>query len=499
MSKDRGPIPNSYRLLDGRLIAGEYPGDRGDEAARAKLGALLDAGVTCFMDLTEAHELEPYDAILAEESAVRGVRARHVRLPITDVSVPREPERMRTILDAIDAEVREGGTVYVHCWGGVGRTGTVVGCHLVRSGMTGDEALARVAELFRSMAKSRRRPRSPETDEQEAYVRSWKEKPAHANRGGLTEKMSDDTMRDRVRGALIGLAVGDAVGTTVEFKPPGTFPPVTDMVGGGPFGLKPGEWTDDTSMALCLAESLIECGGFDVRDQMTRYVRWWREGHLSSTGRCFDIGNTTRAALARFERTGDPFAGSTEPNAAGNGSLMRLAPVAMFYARRAEEGIAACGESSRTTHGAREAVDACRYFGGLLIGAMIGVSKAELLAPMYSPVPGLWEREPLAPKIAAVAGGSFARRSPPDIRGGGYVVESLEAALWAFATTDNYRDGCLEAVNLGDDADTTAAVYGQLAGAYYGESAVPGEWRERLALLESIDRYADSLDIASQR
>ena len=147
----------------------------------------------------------------------------------------------------------------------------------------------------------------------------------------------DDAKRDRVRGALIGLAVGDAVGTTVEFKAPGTFPPVTDMVGGGPFGLRAGEWTDDTSMALCLAESLIECRGFNARDQMERYVKWWRHGHLSSTGRCFDIGNTTRDALARFERTGEPFSGSTSPNAAGNGSLMRLAPVAMFYVRQPEE------------------------------------------------------------------------------------------------------------------------------------------------------------------
>jgi len=305
--------------------------------------------------------------------------------------------------------------------------------------------------------------------------------------------MTDDAMRDRIRGALIGLAVGDAVGTTVEFKPPGTFPPVTDMVGGGPFRLKPGEWTDDTSMALCLAESLIECRGFDARDQITRYVRWWRHGHLSSTGRCFDIGNTTRDALSRFERTGEPVAGSTDANTAGNGSLMRLAPVAMFYARRPEEGIAVCGESSRTTHGAREAVDACRYFGGLLFGAINGASKQELLSPMYSPVPGLWEREPLAAKIAEVAAGSFARRSPPEIAGTGYVVKSLEAALWAFAMTDNYKDGCLEAVNLGDDADTTAAVYGQLGGAYYCESAIPGEWRERLALRATLDGYAESL------
>jgi len=116
---------------------------------------------------------------------------------------------------------------------------------------------------------------------------------------------------ERYRGALVGLAVGDALGTTLEFKRPGTFAPITDMVGGGPFGMKPGQWTDDTSMALCLAENLIECRGFDPVDQLTRYCRGYREGHLSSTGRCFDIGNTTRTALERFEETGEPFSGST--------------------------------------------------------------------------------------------------------------------------------------------------------------------------------------------
>ena len=493
MSKDRGPIPNSYVLLDGRLIAGEYPGDRNNGPASAKLGALLDADVRTFVDLTEAPELKPYDKLLATEAKARGVEAKHVRVPIKDVSVPHAASVMCEILDTIDDGLRAGGKVYVHCWGGVGRTGTVIGCHLVRSGLSGDEALARVAALFKSMEKSSRRNRSPETHEQDAYVRSWREPAspnAELNAGSMT---IDDARRDRIRGALIGLAVGDAVGTTVEFKPPGTFEPVTDMVGGGPFNLQPGQWTDDTSMALCMAESLIECVGFNARDQMERYVRWWREGHLSSTGKCFDIGNMTRAALAWFEKTRDPYAGSTEPNAAGNGSLMRLAPVAMFYASRPEEGVAKCGESSRTTHGAREAVDACRYFGGLLIGAMNGVSKDELLSPMYSPVPGLWEREPLAPKIAEVAGGSFARRSPPEIVGTGYVVKSLEAALWAFATTDNYRDGCLAAVNLGNDADTTAAIYGQIAGTCYGEGGIPLSWRRTIAHAATVEGFADTL------
>lgn len=294
---------------------------------------------------------------------------------------------------------------------------------------------------------------------------------------------------ERYRGCLLGLATGDAVGTTVEFRPPGSFTPVTDMVGGGPFRLSPGQWTDDTSMALCLAESLLACGEFDAADQMRRYVRWWREGYLSSTGTCFDIGNTTRAALARFEETGEPYAGSTDDRTAGNGALMRLAPVPLFYAQRPERAIQRSADSARTTHGARAAVDACRYFAGLIVGALQGVAKAELLAPGYTPAPGAWERAPLCDAVAEVAQGSFRRRNPPEIRGRGYVVDTLEAALWAFDRTDSFRDGCLRVVNLGDDADTTGAVYGQLAGAFYGELGIPAEWQARLhasALLATL-------------
>ena len=210
-------------------------------------------------------------------------------------------------------------------------------------------------------------------------------------------------MLDRYRGALLGLATGDALGTTLEFSRPGTFEPIDDMEGGGPFKLQPGDWTDDTSMALCLAESLIECGDFDPVDQLTRYVRWMREGYLSSNGVCFDIGGTVHAALDRFERSGEPWCGSTDERSAGNGSIMRLAPVPLFFAHAPETAIARSADSSRTTHGAKEAVDACRYMAGLIIGALQGKSKEELLAPLFTPVPGLWGREPLAPKVHAVA------------------------------------------------------------------------------------------------
>ncbi len=305
--------------------------------------------------------------------------------------------------------------------------------------------------------------------------------------------MSDITTRDRFRGCLLGLAAGDALGTTLEFKAPGTFEPITDMIGRGPFGLQPGQWTDDTSMALCLAASLIETGGFDPLDQMQRYVRWFREGYMSSTGECFDIGNTTHDALSHFERFGDPFAGSTNPNAAGNGSLMRLAPVPMRYAASPQEAIDRSAESSMTTHGAPECIDACRYYGGLLVGALNGVDKETLLSARCCPVEGLWQRSPLARKIDEIAAGSFKRKEPPAIRGTGYVVDTLEAALWAFHRTDTFREGALKVVNLGDDADTTGAVYGQLAGAYYGAEGIPPEWRDKLTMRAAIEQMAERL------
>jgi ADP-ribosylglycohydrolase len=310
---------------------------------------------------------------------------------------------------------------------------------------------------------------------------------------GNRSKHVDAFAPSRFHGALLGLAAGDALGTTLEFKQPGTFEPIDDMVGGGAHNLEPGQWTDDTSMALCLAASLVEKGGFDPKDQMERYVRWWQEGYMSSTGSFFDIGGTVQTALMAFDLTGDPFSGSTDPQSAGNGSLMRLAPVPMFYAADAGKAISRAADSSRITHGAAEAVDACRYFSGLVTGALQGRPKDELLSENFSPVPLLWRTNPLAPAIADIASGSFKEKEPPEIRGGGYVVHSLEATLWAFHKSEDFRSGALLAVNLGDDADTTGAVYGQIAGAYYGEEGIPTEWREKLALLEVLDDLANSL------
>jgi ADP-ribosyl-[dinitrogen reductase] hydrolase len=303
--------------------------------------------------------------------------------------------------------------------------------------------------------------------------------------------MQQKELKDQYRGCLLGLAVGDAVGTTLEFRAPGSFAPLEDMLGGGPFHLKAGQWTDDTSMALCLAASLVERKGFDAPDQMKRYVRWRDEGYMSSTGSCFDIGGTVSTSLRRFEATGEPFAGSTEPGTAGNGSIMRLAPVPLFYARDPRAAIEKSAESSQTTHGAQTAVDACRYLGALIVGALHGSSKEELLSSYYSPVANYWQQNPLAPEIDEIAAGSFKQHNPPEIRGTGYAVKSLEAALWAFYHSTSFREGCLLAVNLGEDADTTGAVYGQLAGAFYGAQGIPQEWLTRLGQRELIESFAD--------
>jgi len=301
------------------------------------------------------------------------------------------------------------------------------------------------------------------------------------------------TTLDRYRGAMLGLAAGDALGTTLEFKHPGSFEPLTDMVGGGPFDLKPGEWTDDTSMALCLAESLITKRAFDPIHQLETYVRWWRDGHLSVKGRCFDIGNATRASLATFQEHHQPYSGSTSPGSAGNGSLMRLAPAPLAFAMNPVEAIHMAGESSRTTHGAVECVDACRYFAGLILAAVNGMPKRAILNNDYEPAVKCWLDNPLAEKVEAIARGSFKVKIPPQIRGSGYVIHTLEAALWAFHTTENFRDGALAVVNLGEDADTTGAVYGQIAGAYYGVDGIPAEWREKLAMRELIEKRATEL------
>lgn len=297
-----------------------------------------------------------------------------------------------------------------------------------------------------------------------------------------------DAVRDRALGAFIGLAVGDALGTTLEFEKRDAKPPVTDMVGGGPFNLTPGEWTDDTSMALCLADSIIACVGLDERDLMNRFARWYLDGENSSTGTCFDIGITTRNALEQFRRTADPIAGPTDARTAGNGSIMRLAPVALRYWNDPERLRDVSRRQSYTTHGATKAVDGCEALAMVLAALIRGEPLSDVLSLPYGP---------FCAGVRAVMDGSYRGKSRSAIRSTGYVIDTLESALWCVSETTSFRGAVLLAANLGDDADTVGAVTGQIAGAVYGISAISEEWFNRLAWNVRLAEVADRLFRAS--
>jgi ADP-ribosyl-[dinitrogen reductase] hydrolase len=297
-----------------------------------------------------------------------------------------------------------------------------------------------------------------------------------------------DAVRDRALGAFLGLAIGDALGTTLEFEARDARAPVYDMVGGGPFDLLPGQWTDDTSMALCLGDSLIACDGLDERDLMERFCRWYQAGENSCTGGCFDIGITTRSALEQFRSTGNPVAGPTDASTAGNGSIMRLAPVALRYWNDNEGLRDVARRQSYTTHGAQEAVDGCEALASLLASLIGGKPLTDALSAFHGPFSGA---------VQAVMNGSWRGKTRSEIRSSGYVIHTLEAALWVVSKTTTFRDAVLLAVNLADDADTVGAVTGQIAGAAYGVSSIPEEWFTRLAWNARLADVADRLFGAS--
>ena len=299
-------------------------------------------------------------------------------------------------------------------------------------------------------------------------------------------------MNDRRRGTLIGLAVGDALGAAVEFKSPGSFAPVTGYRNGGPHRLEAGEWTDDTSMALALADS-IATAGWNLNDQAERYVQWMTQGKYSVNGRCFDIGITTSAALHRFMENKDATrSGSRGESASGNGSIMRLAPVPIRYVHlypdKIEEISRFAEESSLPTHASEQCMSACRYLATVLAALIHGEDRDEILSTDWQPLQQLNDIKPLHSLIQEIAQGSFRQKQPPVIQGLGWVVKSLEASLWAFHDAETFEEAVLKAVNLGDDADTTGAICGQLAGAYWGESGIPKSLRSGLARMDMLEK-----------
>ncbi|WP_296185868.1 ADP-ribosylarginine hydrolase Tri1 [Pseudomonas sp. UBA1879] len=295
--------------------------------------------------------------------------------------------------------------------------------------------------------------------------------------------LSHDDALDRAQGCLLGLAIGDAVGTTIEFLPR-DHGHVEDMVGGGPFKLNAGEWTDDTSMALCLADTYAANNKFDYADYAQRLARWYKTGLNSHNGKCFDIGNATRIALEGWLSQGLDWYGNDDPSTAGNGSIIRLAPTAIFRRHSLSATWRESAAQSRCTHRAAEAVNSCELFGAILHLALNGADKAETLAHKV---------RALYPRPLIINAGEYKQKMRQQIRSSGYVIDTLEAALWAVWNTDNFKDAVLLAANLGDDSDSVAAVTGQLAGALYGVSGMPADWVKKVAWSKHIQDLGHTL------
>lgn len=284
---------------------------------------------------------------------------------------------------------------------------------------------------------------------------------------------------DKWMGSIIGLAIGDQLGSLTEGKARGSFEKVR--------GMDPGTfWTDDTSQALCLADSLISTKKFDLTDQLERYSKWLFEGYLSSKEWGYGCGPTARLAINNFKKNGKP---SPVKDQATNGALMRLCPIPLYYSYNLEEAINKSGESAKSTHDNPICVDACRLYGSMIVKAVQRREKEFILEYDQK----LWTDKSLEKSIHIVAQGSFKEKNLSEIKGTLNILESIEASLWAFNHSSSFAEGALMAVNMGDDADTTAAIFGQLAGAFYGYEAIPIDWRSKLLEKELIEFIANKL------
>jgi len=448
-------------------VSGAMSGDHARDLS-TDLDTIAAWNASVVVTLVEAEELKSLQIPkLGQEVARRFMEWHH--WPIADFSVPTQEfeEAWPARSEMLRALLGRGGRVLVHCKGGLGRAGMIAARLLVEMGDAPADAIARVREA--------RGPGAIETTAQEAWVKSGKRAEAHALKAGPA------SCRDRALGALIGLAVGDAVGTTIEFSSKPEYARVRDMVGGGPFGLEAGEWTDDTAMAVALAHSLLEDSDLDPTDLMMRFAEWVRYGTYSCQGACIDIGNTIKDAIFHFLNEDEPLAGKTGDEFSGNGALMRLAPVPIRHWPNRAKMAEVADLQTRTTHGSPAARHASEILASMIADAIQGKSLAEILNSMDAlRIAGGWRGLPRAA-----------------IRGSGYVVHSLQAAVWAVARTTDFRSAILLAANLGEDADTTAAVTGQLAGAIYGLSGIPSDWLDRLAWRDELENLAGRLFDAS--
>jgi ADP-ribosylglycohydrolase len=460
------PIPNSYWVRPGQLLAGEYPGSMSLADANQRIQLLMHAGVNSFVDLTEEGEMPAYDTLLSELSEQH---IRYRRMAVLDHGLPDSPAHMTRILDLIDSELAAGRCVYVHCRAGIGRTGTTVGCHLVRSGLDSEAALDRLQDLWQQCGRSRRWPTIPETDEQVEFVRQWRETAVPGSAVDISA---------RYEASIVGLAIGDALGSLVANS---NFDAATLVAGSGLRDTGTLVTGASTAMTRALAESLLATGSNDSDDQMQRYLTW-SQG-VANIG----VPQEVRRALAGWQWSRKKLAGTHDPANLDPHSLPRTLVVAMFLRSDVQAAIDAAVEASRTTQQSPVVLDLCRVWAALFVDAFAGVNKQTLVS-FGGPAMQLVRQRQLKPQVKQLIEG----------RGAQPCVDANDAlsvtcvALNGFAAAKTLHDALIRVLTSSRAAPSAAALCGALCGAYHGSVAISPELQRQLpdeALLRSLARH----------
>lgn len=496
------PVPGSYWVVPGRLLAGEYPGSHSRAEALERVRQFVTEGFTYFVDLTEADELPPYDGLLPVH-APSGRRVEYYREPIPDHGVPDRAETISRILGRIEDAVDAGHKVYLHCRAGIGRSAMVVACWLVNRGSSPQQALEQLQALWRQSRRAETWPSVPETEAQADFVLGWSARrgpaPAFVPAAPAPAARPPAALgrAERIRAALLGLACGDAFGFEFEQRRdlrPGaatTSMPDSDFAG---------VWTQPTATTLCLAESLLTVGGFDGRDQIERYLRWQKEGHLSATGEALGLTTDVSRALATYHWRGLPMAGPHDPRERSTASLPRVLAAVLFEPDEPRAAVELAAECSRTTQQSPFVLDACRYLAAMLFGALRGDEAGLVLGPGYDPAPGLWRRRALKSEIARMAADLDWEPPGPDpddaapVHEGGDATQAVARARRCVARTDGVSAAVRLAVATGDQPALDGALAGALAGALRGASGLDERWRGRVAQRDLLERYAAAFE-----
>jgi ADP-ribosyl-[dinitrogen reductase] hydrolase len=477
----RTPLRNSHWIEPGRLLVGEHPSGTDARATRKRIARLVDAGIDCFLDLTEPGEIDSYEPQLA--GVARGREIAYLRRPLPDHDIPGSHAVMHDILATLDEALAGGRTVYMHCRAGIGRTNMVAGCWMAGRHGAGAEALEELNRRWRANGRSRNWPVVPETPAQTEFVRGWPHADPAAPAGPVAAAATPTAtdLRDRVRGMLLGLAAGEAIFHAIH-------------------GLPVGAWADKTAMALCLAESLVSQDGPDGADQVARYREWQRAGVWSSTGTCIGISAATSRALAAAQWSGNPYSGSHDPAHADAEPLARIGPAVAWYHDAPAPAIEAAVNAARVTHQAPLTLDAVRLLSALISGALAGEGRHALLSADFTPDAEAYDPGSLRAPLRDVAAGAWRGRRPRRLLRGKYAaVAALESALAAFEGAEGFAQVLAAAASRPGDAVTAAAIAGQLAGAHYGAGALPRELRAGLARADEIEALADRLVDAAPR